>query len=89
MHRLAASDAGDARHGDVRMSDPLDFAEILAAAERDAGIARVQAAVAETGAADCADCGDAIPDLRRAAVPFAVRCAGCQGLFERGRRDAG
>jgi phage/conjugal plasmid C-4 type zinc finger TraR family protein len=65
------------------MADEIEMAEDVIAAERDAGIARVKAAMAPSGATECEDCGDDIPDARRVAAPFAVRCACCQSLFER------
>lgn len=33
--------------------------------------------------ADCADCGEQIPDARRQAAPFATTCIECQGIRER------
>lgn len=68
------------------MADELDMAEDIVAAERDAGIARVQAALAPSGVTECEDCGDDIPEARRAAAPFALRCTTCQGLYERTHR---
>lgn len=68
------------------MADELDLAEDIVAAERDASIARVQAALAPSGATECEDCGDDTPHGRRVAAPFAVRCAGCQVRFERMHR---
>lgn len=58
--------------------DPLDLAEALAERERAAGVARVAAALAKPGAADCWDCGDRLSAARRAALPSAVRCTACQ-----------
>jgi len=68
------------------MADELDMAEDIVAAERDAGIARVKAKLAPSGATDCEDCGDDIPEARRVAAPFASRCTLCQGLHERTHR---
>jgi phage/conjugal plasmid C-4 type zinc finger TraR family protein len=34
---------------------------------------------------DCNDCGDDIPMARLKIFPYAVRCAECQGYFERYR----
>lgn len=65
------------------MADEIDMAEGVVAAERDAGIARAQAALVPSGVTECEDCGDDIPQARRSAAPFAVRCAGCQAIYER------
>jgi phage/conjugal plasmid C-4 type zinc finger TraR family protein len=65
------------------MADDVDFAEILARAEREKGAARAQAAVSGDGADDCSDCGKRIPAARRAAAPFAERCVRCQQDHER------
>ena len=68
------------------MADEVDMAEDIVAAERDAGVARIKAALAPSGATECEDCGDDIPEGRRLVAPFAVRCAGCQALHERTHR---
>lgn len=34
---------------------------------------------------DCIECGDEIPEKRRAAYQGCVRCVGCQEEFEHGR----
>ena len=67
------------------MTDPLDQAEALSRAERDAGVARLTAALQEAGSLECADCGDAIAPARKAAAPWATRCVGCKNKRERGR----
>lgn len=35
---------------------------------------------------ECVECGDEIPDERRAALPHAMRCLECQSLLEKDRR---
>lgn len=66
--------------------DDLDRAEGLAAAERQAGVARLQAALVGLHQSDrCDDCDAPIPPARRAAAPWATRCVQCQQSFERGR----
>ncbi|MFV3126106.1 TraR/DksA C4-type zinc finger protein [Niveispirillum sp. KHB5.9] len=35
-----------------------------------------------SGQAECEDCGEAIPEARRRAVPDAVRCVFCQAQVE-------
>lgn len=32
---------------------------------------------------DCDDCGEPIPPLRKAAVPWAIRCIDCEELFQK------
>lgn len=49
----------------------------------DSAIARIRGSLAGAGADDCAECGNAIPAARRAAMPSATRCVGCQGKHER------
>jgi phage/conjugal plasmid C-4 type zinc finger TraR family protein len=70
------------------MSDEHDFAQDIAAREREYLLAKRQplemAAVAADG--DCEDCGTEIPEDRRKAAPWASRCVSCQGIHERGRR---
>ena len=63
-------------------ADPLDWAAAMADAERDAGVARASAALAVPGLAECEDCGDRIPDARRAALPSVRRCVACQSIRE-------
>ena len=64
------------------MADEVDISTdriLLAAEERTAAIrAQLQGA----GQDWCEDCGADIPSARRAAMPNAVRCAPCQGVFE-------
>lgn len=63
-------------------ADPLDWAAEMADAERDAGVARASAALASQGLAECEDCGDDIPEARRAALPSVRRCVTCQTAKE-------
>lgn len=51
--------------------------------ERDAGVAKVRAALAEEGSFDCVSCGDEIDEQRRSAMPSARRCLECQEKLER------
>lgn len=69
--------------------------ELEAATEAEEGqrgraIARAKAALAGDGADMCQDCDQPIPAARRAALPSATRCVGCQTAYERpgGRRHA-
>ncbi len=52
------------------------LADHLAAQERAAGLD-------VPGNEICADCGEAIPDERRRALPSAIRCIDCQAWAER------
>lgn len=63
----------------------MDQAQAREEADRQEGIARVVAAVSEPGAADCERCGDPIEEARRAAMPSARKCTGCQEAAERRR----
>lgn len=45
--------------------------------------AQIRARVAPSGALECDDCGEPIPEERRRAAPFATRCVECQERFER------
>lgn len=57
--------------------------EALVEQQTEARIAGIRAALEAEGEEDCIDCGEEIETARRAAMPSAVRCVGCQGLFER------
>ncbi len=68
------------------MADLADLADAAAERERDAGVARICAALARhRGATDCAECGEEIEPERLAAVPSARLCVGCRTEFERRR----
>lgn len=62
--------------------DPLDRANTLAELERLSGVSAVRSKLAEKGQDWCEDCGEDIPQERRAAAPWAVRCAPCQEIKE-------
>lgn len=64
------------------MADEIDFAEALSRAERDAGQARSSAALQQPGSEECVECGADIPEARRKAAPFALRCVPCQRIHE-------
>lgn len=61
----------------------IEAGEQAEAGERAAVIARIRAGLDGEGAAECIDCGREIPAARRAALPSAERCVGCQSIHER------
>jgi DnaK suppressor protein len=72
------------------MSDLVDQAQNLEAAQRDTALARQREAarvrpedLATPGI--CSDCDEAIPEQRLAALPNATRCLFCQAMSETGR----
>jgi len=66
------------------MSDDADRASDLAERERGAALHRMTAAAkAAVDLTACVVCGEDIPSTRRAAVPTAIRCTGCQADQER------
>ena len=68
------------------MPDEFDAAQIREQLERDAAIGRARRGallLQGMGRPDCEDCGEDIPEERRAVVPGAIRCAGCQTLHDR------
>ena len=71
-------------------ADPVDRAGGMVEAERLSGIATVCARLQGEGQDDCQVCGCDIPAARRAAAPWAIRCAPCQGIEdEKGRHRRG
>jgi RNA polymerase-binding transcription factor DksA len=63
-------------------NDIADLAAEAVAHHTDAALYQAQQALAQAGCADCTDCGEAIAQQRRLAVPSAQRCIGCQGMHE-------
>jgi phage/conjugal plasmid C-4 type zinc finger TraR family protein len=68
----------------------FDIAERRAEQERAAGIMRARQAAARgivaSGVGVCIDCGEPIEPARRAALPSAQRCIGCETFIERQTR---
>lgn len=60
----------------------MEQAEQRVEAEREREIAKATAVVTAAGAETCIDCGDAIPEARRYAAPWARRCVECQEFYE-------
>jgi phage/conjugal plasmid C-4 type zinc finger TraR family protein len=63
----------------------IEIAEAATSAMTARAIHAAKAGLAGEGCAECEDCGDDIPAARRAALPSARRCVGCQTAFESGR----
>jgi RNA polymerase-binding transcription factor DksA len=63
-------------------NDIADRAADTVARHADEGVYQAQQALAQTGCADCLECGEAIAQQRRLAVPSAQRCTDCQGTHE-------
>lgn len=59
-----------------------DRATGIEEADRIGGVALVQARLQGQGAEFCIDCDEEIPAKRRAAAPWATRCAPCQTAHE-------
>jgi phage/conjugal plasmid C-4 type zinc finger TraR family protein len=60
----------------------FDRAEELAEGERQSGIKAASKALLGVGLIDCIGCGHEIDPKRRAAAPWAKRCAECQTTYE-------
>lgn len=67
----------------------FDLADLRASQERDAGVARIRAAMQPKafGRLVC-DCGRQISPARRAAYPNTDKCIDCATILERQRRRA-
>ncbi|PZR89654.1 MAG: molecular chaperone DnaK [Stutzerimonas stutzeri] len=63
-------------------NNSLDLAALREQQERDALIAEATEAVRAHGTGTCVECQSMIPEARRIAAPFAVRCVDCQRLLE-------
>src|SRR5690606_33265540 len=63
-------------------ADALDKANTQAERERLSGVSAVRSKLAGKGQDWCEDCGEGIPQERRAVAPWAVRCAPCQEINE-------
>lgn len=63
------------------MADPLDEAQGIEAAEREHALANRQRYEGES-ATECIECGEAIPEKRRKALPGIKTCVYCAELDE-------
>lgn len=64
----------------------MELAETRVLQERDSSVARVRADLGGPGSSHCEDCGGAIPEGRRLALPAARRCIDCATARERAVR---
>lgn len=66
------------------MSDPADLANDYAEQflQRSLDAQRQAAGQVTGGALECEDCGIAIPQARREALPFCSTCVDCQSIRE-------
>jgi phage/conjugal plasmid C-4 type zinc finger TraR family protein len=60
----------------------LERHEALQERQREAAVARVRSNLAGLGEEFCLTCGERIEEARRAALPSAKRCVGCQTAAE-------
>lgn len=61
----------------------LEHAEALNEAATQSGIASIAQQITGGGSDTCIECNCNIPQARRNAVPWAVRCKDCQIAFEK------
>lgn len=64
------------------MTDFFDRAQQLEQQQREDALAALKPRAVGPGLSHCKDCGTAIPEKRRKAVPGCVRCMPCQSLVE-------
>ncbi|WP_199508605.1 MULTISPECIES: TraR/DksA C4-type zinc finger protein [unclassified Psychrobacter] len=67
------------------MGDIIDDGNRAAAIHLDAALSQIKRPVANS-ATECIDCGDPIGAARKAAAPYATRCAECQGFYDKESR---
>jgi phage/conjugal plasmid C-4 type zinc finger TraR family protein len=61
-------------------------AAALEQSRRDDGLQAARRSLQGKGKARCEDCSEPIPRERRKASPNAIRCIGCQTIFEKFKR---
>lgn len=64
----------------------IELAEARVEQERDAGVARIRAALSGSSGRLVCDCGQPIGEARRRAMPNAVDCIDCATFTERTSR---
>lgn len=65
------------------MSDEIDIANDTADFYLSLALSNRPTASGQPSLAECSDCGDAIPQARRLAVPGVALCLSCQSALER------
>jgi phage/conjugal plasmid C-4 type zinc finger TraR family protein len=63
----------------------LERAEAFERLSNEAAVQRIRNNLAGLGEEFCITCGERIEEARRAAMPSAKRCVGCQSKLETGR----
>ncbi|HGL6529778.1 TPA: TraR/DksA family transcriptional regulator [Enterobacter roggenkampii] len=71
------------------MADIIDTAAEIEELQRNAALSAHRLNRNAVSAERCAECGDPIPDLRRAAVPGCKTCAECQFVIELKNKQRG
>ncbi|MBN6079892.1 TraR/DksA C4-type zinc finger protein [Aggregatibacter actinomycetemcomitans] len=69
------------------MTDILDRAQELEQLQREIALKRRVTMTHQESALCCEDCGEEIPQQRRAAIRGVIRCVACQGNHERRLRN--
>lgn len=64
------------------MADDVDISTDAILEAPSVRTAAIRASLLGDGQDECEDCLATIPAARRAAIPNAIRCAPCQGVFE-------
>lgn len=67
------------------MGDIIDDANKIADVHLGAALSHIKRCPANNITV-CIDCGDDIGAVRKAAAPYAMRCAECQGFFDKESR---
>ncbi len=64
----------------------IETSELTQRTLSESAIARIRDGLAAEGEEVCVECDEPIPAARRAALPSAERCIGCQTAFEHRRQ---
>lgn len=68
------------------MADEADLAQDYSDLMINKGLMSVRSHFDSVGSMECEECGDAIPPLRRAAIPGVRTCVTCQEIVEHRRK---
>ncbi|EMV1572276.1 TraR/DksA family transcriptional regulator [Enterobacter hormaechei] len=71
------------------MADIIDTAADIEELQRNAALSAHRLNRNAVSAVHCAECGEDIPEPRRAAVPGCQTCAECQGVIELKNKQRG